>query len=184
MVTSELRIRRLVRDEASLMAHIDRTERIEVLYEQQGTELVARTGDFSASPWRTDSDGEHSVASQVRALEHYFDDGGIVLGAFIEDHFVGVGGVVPHLRPGISQLAFLHVTAASRDRGVGRRLCEALGEIARAEGDTEIVVSATPSEHTVGFYLARGFQPMAEPMPELFALEPEDIHLSKPLSTA
>jgi GNAT superfamily N-acetyltransferase len=119
------------------------------------------------------------VVSQVATLEHYVHEGGIVLGAFIDDRFVGVGVVVPHLRPGISQLAFLHVTADSRDGGVGRRLCEALEEIARAEGDTEMVVSATPSEHTVRFYLARGLRPMAEPLPELFALEPEDIHLSK-----
>jgi GNAT superfamily N-acetyltransferase len=178
---AEVAIRTLRREEFSLIAQIDRTERIEVLYEQRGTELVERRGDFSAPPWRTDSDGEHSVVSQVAALEHYVDEGGIVLGAFIDDRFVGVGVVVPHLRPGISQLAFLHVTAASRDRGVGRRLCDALRDIARAEGDTQWVVSATPSEHTVRFYLARGFQPMDEPLPELFALEPEDIHLSAPL---
>ena len=28
----------------------------------------------------------------------------------------------------------------------------------------EIVVSATPSQNTVRFYMARGYQPMAEPM--------------------
>lgn len=44
----------------------------------------------------------------------------------------------------------------------------------------EIVVTATPSEHTVGFYLGRGYRPMAEPLPELFDLEPNDVHMSKP----
>ena len=44
-----------------------------------------------------------------------------------------------------------------------------------------MVVSATPSENTVRFYLRRGYRPMAEPFPELFELEPDDIHLAKPL---
>ena len=42
-----------------------------------------------------------------------------------------------------------------------------------------LVVTATPSEHTVRFYLGRGYQPMATPLPELLAEEPEDVHLGK-----
>ena len=45
----------------------------------------------------------------------------------------------------------------------------------------DIVVSATPSENTVRFYLGRGFQPMAEPLAELFELEPDDVHMCKVL---
>jgi hypothetical protein len=44
-----------------------------------------------------------------------------------------------------------------------------------------MVVSATPSTNTVHFYLGRGFEPTAEPLPELFELEPEDIHMEKQL---
>jgi len=44
-----------------------------------------------------------------------------------------------------------------------------------------MVVSATPSVNTVRFYLSRGFEPMAEPIPELHELEPEDIHMQKRL---
>ena len=44
-----------------------------------------------------------------------------------------------------------------------------------------MVVSATPSVNTVQFYIGRGFAPTAEPLPELYALEPEDVHLSKRL---
>ena len=44
-------------------------------------------------------------------------------------------------------------------------------------GDSEKVVSAAPSENTVRFYLGRGYQLMAEPLPELLQLEPEDVHL-------
>ena len=44
-----------------------------------------------------------------------------------------------------------------------------------------MVVSATPSLNTVRFYLGQGYAPMEEPLPELLELEPEDIHMEKPL---
>ena len=97
---------------------------------------------------------------------------------------VGIGVVVPHFRPRIAQLAFLHVRAQVRATGIGSRLSDTLEQIARTAGDSDIVVSATPSENTVRFYLGRGFQPMAEPLAELFALEPEDIHMRKMLRAA
>jgi hypothetical protein len=52
---------------------------------------------------------------------------------------------------------------------------------ARCAGDSEMVVSATPSENTVRFYPGRGYELMAEPLPELFELEPEDVHMKKRL---
>jgi len=180
-VDPAVELRRLDRTELSLVAQIDRRERIDVSYEQHGTELVARQVDWSSSAWDPVGDGEHSVKAQVRMLEHYVDDGGIALGAFAGGRLVGLGVVVPHLRPGIAQLAYLHVSAPLRTTGIGRRLTEQLDELARAAGDSAMVVTATPTENTVRFYVGRGFQPMAEPLPELFALEPEDVHLRKEL---
>ncbi len=176
-----IEIRELARDELTLVREIDRTERIEVLYEQHGTELRERHGDFDASPWDPDGDGGHSVQAQHRVLLHDATRGGIAHGAFTEGRLIGIGVVVPHLRPGIAQLAYLHVSNGHRDAGVGDRLMAGLEEVARRAGDSEIVVSATPSAHTVAFYTRRGFRPMATPLPELFELEPEDVHMSKPL---
>ena len=169
------------RTELSRVIDIDRTERIDVLYDQHGTQLVARHGDWSASAWDPDGHGEHSVEAHLRALEHYVDTGGIALGAFAGGRLAGIGVVVPHLRPRIAQLAFLHVSAPFRATGIGSRLCEQMEQIARTAGDADMVVSATPSENTVRFYLGRGFQPMAEPLAELFELEPEDVHMRKVL---
>jgi len=180
-VESAVELRALGRTELSRVGEIDRRERIEVLYDQHGTELVARHGDWSASAWDPDGHGEHSVEAQVHALEHYVDSGGIALGAFAGGQLVGVGVVVPHLRPGTAQLAYLHVSAPMRAAGIGSRLCEQLDLIARNAGDSDMVVSATPSENTVRFYVGRGFVPMAEPLAELFALEPEDVHMHKVL---
>jgi predicted N-acetyltransferase YhbS len=75
------------------------------------------------------------------------------------------------------QLTFLHVSRAYRDHGLGARLFAGARTIARARGARGLYVSATPSEHTIGFYLRMGCRVLAEPDPELFALEPEDIHL-------
>jgi GNAT superfamily N-acetyltransferase len=171
----------LDRRELSRVVEIDRTERIDVLYDQHGTQLVEQYGNFSAPAWDPDGHGEHSVEAQVRALEYHVDKGGIALGAFANGRLVGIGVVVPHLRPGIAQLAWLHVSAPFRATGIGSRLSEQLEQIARTDGDSDMVVTATPSENTVRFYLGRGFQPMAEPLAELFELEPDDVHMGKKL---
>lgn len=172
-------IRDLERTELSRIGEIDRTERIGVLFEQHGIELVARQGSWNASAWDPEGHGEHSVDAQHRALAHYADAGGIGRGAFSGGRLVGIGVVVPHIRPAIAQLAYLHVSRDFRGVGVGTRLCADLEVVARRAGDTEIVVSATPSENTVRFYMGRGFRPMALPLPELLELEPEDIHMHK-----
>jgi len=180
-VEPAIEIRGLRRTELSRVAEIDRRERIDVQYVQHGTELVARHGRWNSLAWDPVGDGEHSVVAQLRMLEHYVDAGGTALGAFAGEPLVGIGVVVPHLRPGIAQLAYLMVTAPARATGVGSRLCEQLDEIARTAGDSDMVVTATPTGNTVRFYLGRGFQPMEEPLPELFELEPEDVHMRKAL---
>ena len=175
-VGTPIEFRRLARVELSRVADIDRTERIDLIYEQRGTELEERRGNWSSPAW-----DEHSVEAHRHALEDYVDAGGIALGAFSKGKLVGIGVVVPHLRPEIAQLAFLHVSEAFRATGIGRRLSDELDLIARDAGDTEIVVSATPSENTVRFYMSRGYELMAQALPELYELEPEDVHMRKAL---
>ena len=83
--------------------------------------------------------------------------------------------------PGPRNSRYLHVSAPVRSTGIGSRLTQELEQIARAGGDAEMVVSATPTGNTVRFYTGRGFRPMAEPFPELFDIEPKDVHMSKAL---
>jgi ribosomal protein S18 acetylase RimI-like enzyme len=178
---SGIELRRLRDDELARVGEIDRTERIDALYVQRGTHLERVEGRFDASRWAAEGHGEHSVAHQHDELRRLAARGASALGAFDGDRLVGIGVVLPHLRPRVAQLAFLHVGAGFRDRGVGGRLVDELERTARDAGDERIVVSATPSEHTVRFYQRHGFRPMAEPVPELLALEPEDVHLEKRL---
>jgi hypothetical protein len=60
--------RRLCRTALSRVVEIDRRERINVLYDQHGTQLVARHGNWSASAWDPDGQGEHSVEAKVHEL--------------------------------------------------------------------------------------------------------------------
>ena len=180
-VEERVEIRRLARTEFSLVGEIDRTERIDLLYEQRGTELVERPGTWSASAWDADGHGEHSVEAKRDELEHYVDAGGMAFGAFVDGRLVGIGVVVPHLRPAVAQLAFLHVTQTFRGSGIGSRLSGELEHVARGAGGSSMVVSATPSANTVRFYQGRGYELMTQPLPELIEREPEDVHMRKVL---
>ena len=172
--------RALENEELVRVGEIDRTEYIDTLYVQHGVELEAVAGEFSASPW-TDDGGEHSVAHQIETCERLVAAGGTAIGAFAGNRLVGIGIVVPHVRDGVGQLAYLQVSDGHRGEGIGRHLSDELDRIARAAGDTTMVVSATPSVNTVRFYLACGFEPTAAPLPELLELEPEDVHMEKRL---
>ena len=166
------------RSELSRVGEIDRTERIDVLFEQHGTELVRGEGVGARPPGiRTDTAKTPSTRSAKRSCTTPTRANRTrrVLGG----RLVGIGVVVPDIRPAIAQLAFLHVSHDFRAAGVGGRLSADLELVARRTGDTEIVVSATPSENTVRFYLGRGYRPMARPLPELLELEPEDVHMGK-----
>lgn len=176
-----IEIRELEHDELSRVGEIDRTEHIEVLVEQVGIELVERRGSWDAGAWDPDGQGEHTVAEQHRSLLRYAAAGGIARGAFSNGLLVGIGVVVPHIRPSVAQLAYLHVSHDHRSVGIGSQLSVDLEQIARSVGDIEIVVTATPSGNTVRFYLGRGYRPMGQPLPELLELEPDDIHMSKVL---
>ena len=94
-VEERVEIRRLARTELSLVGEIDRTEHIDLRYEQRGTELVDRPGDWSASPGDPDGHGEHSVEAKRHKLELYVDAGGMAFGAFVDGRLVGMGVVQP-----------------------------------------------------------------------------------------
>jgi GNAT superfamily N-acetyltransferase len=177
----EVEIRPLGPDELDRVGEIDRSERIDALYVQDGVRLEVREGDRSAPGWDPEEQGEHSVAAQRRFLRGLVGRGGVALGAFEDERLVGIGVVLPRLRPGTAQLAYLYVTDGRRARGIGGRLSDELERVAHEAGATSVAVSATPSVNTVDFYRRRGYEPLAEPLPELFELEPDDVHMLKRL---
>jgi hypothetical protein len=56
-----------------------------------------------------------------------------------------------------------------------------LVEQARATGATQLYVSSAPTESAVSSYLSQGFELTPKPHPELFRVEPEDIHTQRQL---
>jgi len=103
--------------------------------------------------------------------------GAVLLGAFIDDELVGAAIVDPTFEPGLAWLAFLHVSRPQRRQRVASRLWESAVERARRAGAATLYVSATPTGSAVGFYLQQGCTLARPPHPNLYAMEPDDIHL-------
>ena len=104
-----------------------------------------------------------------------------VWGAFDNAQLVGLIVYRPHLTADTAQLAALFVSKDHRRQGIAARLTGEVGHQATRDGHTRLYVSATPSESAVSFYLRQGFAPTQDAHPELYELEPEDIHMIKAL---
>jgi len=167
--------RELTRGEIKDIWTIDRSELIEAVYHLDGDRLVLKPERFDMRGWPP---GE--AAASTRLLEDCHDHGGWFYGLFVDDRLIGVA-VLEARFIGQSQdqlqLKFLHVSNGYRDQGLGRRLFNLAADEASRRGARRLYISATPSQHTIGFYLGLGCAVTAEPDPDLFALEPEDIHL-------
>jgi GNAT superfamily N-acetyltransferase len=114
-------------------------------------------------------------------LYECFDRGGTFLGAFDDDELDGVSVVDTEAvgsEQDCLQLLYLYVSRSSRGRGVGSALFAAAAETARARGAKALYVSSIPTENTVNFYLRRGASLATRPDPNLFAAEPDDVHLT------
>ena len=171
MITGRL----LSADELERIAEIDRSEVIERIYYAEPDGLVARAERYDMRGWPSGN-----VDGIVADLRTCHAQGGWIYGLFGGDRLIGVAAVDTRRfgpRQEMLQLLLMHVSQPYRDQGLGTRLFGAACAQARARGARRLYVSATPSEHTVHFYLARGCCVTDEPDPELFALEPEDIHM-------
>jgi len=167
--------RELQRDEIETVWSIDRSEWIENVYALVDGELLLRPDPFDLQGWPA---GEQQCYTPLLAA--CYERGGWFYGLFDEARLVAVAALENKLigaRHDLLQLKFLQVSRPYRGQGLGKRLFELAAGRARAQGAGGLYVSATPSEHTIDFYLRRGCRLIHEPDPELWALEPEDIHL-------
>src|SRR5262252_5219754 len=113
MKRTEVTYRRPDAADLDRIGEIDRTERITTSYVQRGACLEERAVDWSASPWSTDGQGEHSVAHQRAECARHLAAG--ALGLCAGERLVGIGLVTPHVRPGVAQLLFLYGCGDHRD---------------------------------------------------------------------
>ena len=167
--------RELLREEIEGIWGIDRSEVIENIYYFENGVLVLKTEHIEAQGWPA---GEAEKYTPI--LYDCFDRGGWYCGAFVGEKLIGTA-ILESKFIGKNkeklQLKFLHVSRAYRNRGLGTQLFELARLTARQRGARRLYISATPTENTINFYLRLGSTLTEDPDPELFALEPEDIHL-------
>jgi predicted N-acetyltransferase YhbS len=170
-----MNIRLLQRAEMPLIWQINRREIVENIYIIQDGKLVLKPAYFEIQGWPP---GEEEIYTPL--LLDCYDRGGPFWGAFDNDRLVGVA-ILESKKIGLQhdtlQLKFLHVSRDYRRKGVASELFKRAIEKARTLGAKKLYISATPSENTIDYYLGLGCVLAPEIDPELFALEPEDIHL-------
>jgi GNAT superfamily N-acetyltransferase len=167
--------------EINKLADLDRSESVKTSYRLKAGDLVAKPVDWNVPSFFPEGEGDHSLAAQIRFCQSHLENGAVMIGAFDHGRLVGTGVTTPEVRPGMAQLAYLHVSDGYHRQGVATRILQALIGWASARGARLIYVSATPSGSAVGFYISQGFAPAKERLPELFDLEPEDIHMVRRL---
>jgi predicted N-acetyltransferase YhbS len=179
--SSPLTFRQLALDEASKIAEIDRSERITLGYFVRDGHLVPEPVQWDVPRWTVDAHGEFNVETRIAQLRERLESGDIAIGAFDDALLVGYVVLHPELNDEMAQLAELFVSRGHRRMGIARRLVKLLIEKARMEGAARLYVSSVPSESAVGFYQSQGFRLTPDPDPDLYRLEPDDIHMVRNL---
>jgi ribosomal protein S18 acetylase RimI-like enzyme len=177
-------IRPLASSDLPRIGEIDRSEVIRVGYEARDGTLVRIDVEWDSPGFLEEGDGEHTVARQVAFCRRHMDAGATALGAFDGELLVAIGVLTPEIRTGLAQLAFLHTSSSHRRKGIASTITRELLSLAREQGAQRVYVSSTPSQSAVEFYRSLGFQVAREPIPELYALEPDDIHMVLDLAFA
>jgi ribosomal protein S18 acetylase RimI-like enzyme len=170
-------IRALPADRLGVIAEIDRSEHIDTIFEVQAGDLTGRPVDIEVPRWEPEGSGPHTVPGFIDVLQPILERGATLLGAFDHEDVAGIAIVEERFKVDLAWLVFLHVSNEYRRHGIGSSLWYEAIDRARTAGARSIYVSATPSASAVGFYLAHGCEVVPVPHPELYAVEPDDVHL-------
>ena len=119
-------------------------------------------------------------ACRVERIRRRLSEGAAVYGALDGTRLVGMA--ILNRNPmesdrNMVNLSGLWVSKGYRGIGVGTQLVALIKDDARRLGAKYLYVSATPSENTIRFYTSVGFLPTAQADPEMYAREPDDIHM-------
>ena len=167
--------RELTESDLPLLALIDRSELVEECYRVENGELVRYPVHFDMLGWP-----EGEAEENARVLEKCWRSCGWLHGLFDGETLVAAvvvdNQVIHNQGLKMRQLKFLHISRDWRGQGLGGRLFALACEHGREVGAEALYVSATESRNTVEFYQRQGCRLLVQPDPELFALEPHDIH--------
>jgi GNAT superfamily N-acetyltransferase len=173
-------VERLPKDGLERFREIDRSEEVGTHYRQVGTRLVTESVHDPIPNFLPEGDA-HSIPELVRTWQPVVDAGGVLLGAGMEGHLAGIALLGGEVAEGVRQVALLYVSRPHRGCGVATALMDEMEQLARDAHARALYVSSVPTDSAVGFYLSRGFRP-TDPLPELYAKEPDDIHMLLPLT--
>jgi GNAT superfamily N-acetyltransferase len=170
-----LTLREMSHEELSRLVEIDVSEHGTLVYRNVNGRLEATPEEWHRPRWNAETwrDGSWTTVLPLEGLR--------ILGAFDGERLTGMAVLRPYLTEDMAQLAALFVSRSHRRQGIAGELVARICDWACATGARALYVSATPSESAVGFYQGRGFRLIDQPHPDLFALEPEDIHMIKDL---
>ena len=117
----------------------------------------------------------------IQQWKAVLERGGVALGAFDGTRLVGIAVLEYHVTERMAHLVALFVSKDYRRQGIASQLTQEIMRLAKAHGASQIYVSATPSESAIGFYLSQRFVLAQQVHKDLYALEPEDLHLIRQL---
>ncbi|MDO3411173.1 GNAT family N-acetyltransferase [Saccharibacillus sp. CPCC 101409] len=176
-----IRIRRMRPDDVSLLAQVDRSEKIERICRVENGQEVWTEAGHECPGWN-DEQLEGLQSRFLRELEA----GGTAFGAYDGERLAGFG-LLGHRRigPKRDKLAvdLMYVGRPYRRRGIATRFMQLLGQAAAEAGAGYLYISSAESSSAVGFYRSIGGENTAEPDAELLALEPLDIHMTRRLKS-
>lgn len=170
-----MKIREINRKDIEKVRNLNRKEIIEQLYYYKEGLLVLKDEFYDIRDWNIDE-----LEQNIKDLYDLHDRGGIFYGAFIDHKLIGIIALESNfIGSGKDQLQvpFLHIDANYRDKGLGTKLMNLVKKRAKRMGAKKLYISATPSKHTIDFYLGLGCKLTSEINPELYEIEPDDIHL-------
>ena len=154
---------------------MDRSEIIKQFYYYKNRKLVLKKKYYHILGWQP-----NEIERTIDNLFDLYDRGGSFFALFQEERIVGVVALECNFigsNKDQLQVAFLHIDKNYRKKGFGRVLLKEAIERAKELGAKKLYLSATPSKNTVDFYMHLGCKLASEINPELYQLEPEDIHL-------
>jgi GNAT superfamily N-acetyltransferase len=169
-------IRPLNIGELDRVREIDVSESGSMVYKQLG-----RRVEPAYEEWHRPPRSEETWNCYIERWKPMLEDGGCAVGAFAGEALVGIAVLRFRLTARTAQLAALFVSRDYRRLHIAQHLMDEVARRARQYGADALYVSATPSESAIGFYTRQGFEATDHANKELYALEPDDIHLVKAL---
>lgn len=167
--------RTLQKNEIQLLWSIDRSEIVKNIYYVENNKLVLKQEYYDIEGW---TPGEDKIYTPL--FQECYDRGGYFIGVFDNSQIIG-SMVLDSKFIGTNndqvQLKFLHVSRNYRKQGLGKLLFKIGVQKAIELGADKLYISSTPSENTVNFYLHLNCRLAEDIDPELYKLEPDDIHL-------